>query len=151
LQSKQHFKPVFTHFLFTTACCLLAALSFIQCSSKKFDCSRIHNGTFHFYSKFSKTHYILLRQDSLQTEIDLTWKDTSYWKISWMSDCIYTAQYLYGGHWESEEQKQFVQQHLTVIQVQQLGEDYYIFKGTLDSLNSERSRIDTIWLHPKQQ
>lgn len=122
---------------------------FIQWCSVTVSCNDVQNGQFHFYGKDLGIHYLIIRKDSVQKEINLATHDTSFWKISWSGECIYTAKYLYGGGIKSEEQKNFLLNHTTVIQIQKTTPEYYIFKGALDSLTSKFSAIDTIWLKAK--
>ena len=75
--------------------------------------------------------------------------DTSYWKIKWLSDCTFSASYISGGPQQSEEEKDFLTHHQTVVQILEITPEYYIVEGSLDSVNSEMSIVDTIWIKGK--
>jgi len=85
----------------------------------------------------------------MQKEINLVTKDTSYWKVNWIDECTYTANYLSGGGMKSEEEQNFLRSHTTILQIMNSTPAFYIIKGSLDSLNSKMSIIDTVWIKPK--
>ncbi len=138
---KQH-KPTFLIVL------LLIVGLFTNWQSFTISCKELKNGQFHFYGKQSSVHYLIIRQDSIQKEVNLATKDTSCWKVGWIDECTYTANYLSGGM-KSEEEQNFLRSHITIIQIQKATRDFYIIKGSLDSLNSKMSMVDTVWRKPK--
>lgn len=75
--------------------------------------------------------------------------DTLYWKVKWLSDCTFAARFISGGTQQSEEEKEFLSQHQTVVQILKITPEYYIVEGSLDSVNSEMSIRDTIWIKGK--
>ncbi len=128
---------------------IVSGLLLIHWRSGKVSCKELRNGVFHFYGKQSKDYYIILRQDSLQREVNVATNDTSFWKVDWVDDCIFSLKYSSGGRNRSEEEKKFLLNHITVIQIQKITADYYVVKGSLDSLNSRFNLIDTVWMQPK--
>jgi hypothetical protein len=128
---------------------ILVGILFIQSSVVNVDCKKFRNGKFHFYGKQSSVHFLILRQDSIQREVNVYTNDTSYWKIKWVDHCTYTANYLSGGGIKFEKEKNFLLNHTTFIQIQKTTSDYYIVKGALDSLNSKLNVVDTVWLRVK--
>ena len=85
----------------------------------------------------------------MQKEVNVATNDTSYWKVDWIDDCTYTANYLFGGGMKSEDEQTFLRSHTTIIQIQKTTPDYYIIKGALDSLNSKMNVVDTVWMRAK--
>lgn len=75
--------------------------------------------------------------------------DTSYWKIKWLSDCTFSAKYLAGGPEKTDEEKDFLARHQTVVQILKISPTYYIVEGSLDSVDSDMSIVDTIWIKGK--
>ncbi|MCU7550898.1 hypothetical protein OCK74_17390 [Chitinophagaceae bacterium LB-8] len=122
---------------------------FIQCQSNSISCKDIKNGKFQFYSKRSGERYLVIRQDTLQKELNINTGDTSYWKVKWLSDCTFSATYLSGGPEKTEEEKDFLTRHQTVVQILKITPTYYIVEGSLDSINSDMSIVDTIWIKGK--
>ena len=137
--------PTFTFSLLV----ILAGVFHIQSQFENTDCKELKNGRFHFYGKQSNDHFLILRQDSLQREVNLSTNDTSYWRIGWIDECTYKANYISGGGIKSEEEKSFLQNHSTIIQIQKVTPDYYVVKGALDSLNSKLNIVDTVWIRAK--
>jgi hypothetical protein len=133
--------------IISLAILLLSFGLFIQWNPLKVSCKDFQNGQFHFYGKGS--HFLIIRKDSMQKEINLATQDTSFWKISWSDDCIYRAKYLYGGGNYSEEKKNLLRNHTTIIEIQKTTPEYYIFKASLDTLNSKYSLVDTVWVKAK--
>ncbi|MDB5199784.1 MAG: hypothetical protein JWO92_1747 [Chitinophagaceae bacterium] len=122
---------------------------FIQCHTSTKTCRDVKNGRFHFYGKELNKHYEIIRQDTLQKEVNLSTGDTSFWKVSWIDECTYTARYLFGGGEKSEEEKNFLLTHITFIQIQKATPKYYIVLGALDSLSSTFRIVDTVWMQAK--
>lgn len=122
---------------------------FIQCHFVDLSCKDLKNGQFHFYGKQSEAHFLIIRQDSLQKEVNLATKDTSFWKVFWIDECTYAANYLSGGGIKSEEEKNFLRSHTAIIQIQQATTGYYIIKSALDSLPSKLNVVDTVWMRAK--
>ncbi len=123
-----------------------ASLIFIRSEALDVSCEGLRNGQFYYYGKQSGEHFLILRQGSLQKEVNTVTKDTSYWSVAWINDCTYTASYLSGGGMKSNEEISFLRSHITIIQVQKVTTDYYIIKGALDSLNSRMYLVDTVWM-----
>jgi hypothetical protein len=69
--------------------------------------------------------------------------------VSWLNDCTFSAHYISGGQAKSDEEKDFLYNHKTVVQILKITPEYYIVEGSLDSLNSEMSIRDTIWIQGK--
>lgn len=128
---------------------IAAGLSFMQWHAVNVECKDLRNGRFHYYGKQSEVHFLILRQDSIQKEVNVATNDTSYWRVAWIDDCTYTANYLSGGGMKSEEEKSFLRSHTTIMQIQKTTADYYIVKGALDSLNSRMNVEDTVWMRAK--
>jgi hypothetical protein len=123
-------------------------LLLVQCHPRLTSCREVKNGQFHFYVKPSK-HFLIVRQDTLQKEIDLSTGDSSFWKIVWLNECTYAARYLSGSEIQSKEEKDFLTAHQILIQIQNVTPDFYVVKGFLDSLSSKTSSVDTIWMKNK--
>lgn len=143
LQKTNSHNPTLT-ILLTFLCGL-----FIQCHSNNIGCKDLKNGRFHFYGKHSEIHFLLIRQDSIQKEVNVVSNDTSYWKLKWINDCTYTANYLSGGGMKSEDEQKFLRSHTTIIEIQKATPEFYIIKGALDSLNSKMTVVDTVWMRAK--
>jgi hypothetical protein len=122
---------------------------FIQCHFVDLPCKDLKNGQFHFYGKQSEAHFLIIRQDSLQKEVNLATKDTSFWKVSWIDECTYAANYLSGGGIKSEEEKNFLRSHTAIVRIQKATTGYYIIKGALYSLTSKLNVVDTVWMRAK--
>jgi len=58
------------------------------------NCESIRNGIFHFYKNNDQYHAIVIKKDSLQTEINTNTYDTSYWRLAWVSSCEFTATFV---------------------------------------------------------
>lgn len=127
---------------------LMFALSNAESQSRAMTCKDIHNGQFYFYSNRTGDRYKIMRNGSQQTEINLTKKDTTRWKITWLTDCTCTAEYLSGGN-KSIEEKMFLAKHKSVAQFLKLTPSYYITKMAFDSIKAKFSSIDTTWMRPR--
>jgi len=96
-------------------------------------CRRFKNGEFDFHPK--GFHYHIIRQDSIQKEINLITNDTSLFRIKWLDECVYTAKDLRGEH-----------SRTIYMQILQTTPHYYIFKASAGSINDEYFKVDTMWV-----
>ena len=123
--------------------------AFMQTRLKKYDCQDVKNGQFYYYSKTSGINYVIIRKDTLQREINTSSGDTSYWRIKWLSNCIYSAKYISGGGINSQSYLEFLSKHKTIVEIQTVSENYYTVLLRLDSITYKPAMNDTIWLKKK--
>jgi hypothetical protein len=109
-------------------------------------CDKIKNGTFYFYPLRSQKEFVIIRDDSIQKEIDIKTSDTSFWKVEWVNNCHLNLKFIRSSQSMSNAKKSFFNSHITVVEVLDVTKDYYIFKGGLDSINNANILTDTMWL-----
>lgn len=113
------------------------------------DCSKIKHGQFFFYPEGGKFQFKLIRKDSLQLEIDLKTMDTSVWRVFWVDDCTLTNQFISSTKPIDAGFLDFVSNHKAYQQIEEIRNDYYLIKMSLDSINSSDYMRDTVWFKPK--
>jgi len=113
------------------------------------DCSIIKKGTFYFYPPDSSEPFQIIRKDSVQEEINMKTKDTSFWKINWSDDCFASLHLIRTTKKMEDDEKAFLFGHTTVMHVLSISNKYYIFKGGLDYLNSPFTIVDTVWFNKR--
>jgi hypothetical protein len=118
-------------------------------SEKSNDCNKVKYGTFYFYPANAQTGFVVIRRNSLQEEINLKTRDTSFWKIQWTSSCGFNLKFIRKSLAISVEEKVFYNSHLSVVEISKITKDYYVFKGGLDSLSGKGSMTDTLWFKAK--
>lgn len=134
----------------TLTCCvgitifLLAGTWSVSCRAKKQDCKSLKDGTFYFYPGGSNGEIKLIREDSIQQEINATSGDTAYWKINWTSDCSFISTFI-----KSTQFPGYATDRPITISILSITGDYYINKISIDSAGSSKSLTDTIWLKRK--
>lgn len=138
-----------TNYSLLTILLALLFIVFTDCQPRKQDCNSVKNGTFYFYPDRSNDRFTIIRQDNLQKEINLNTGDTSFWRIDWTTDCSFTAKYLYGGSLKSDKDKQFLNDHTTLVNILATTKEYFITKMSLDSISSPFTSTDTTWLTNK--
>ena len=114
------------------------------------DCKDVKKGVFYLYPSSLPKGFIILRNDSIQKEINIETKDTSFWKINWKNSCTFNLKFIRSTQAMPEEEKKFYNLHQPVINVLGVTKDYYIFKVGLDSINAAKVIIDTIWFKARQ-
>ena len=112
-------------------------------------CDSIKSGRFHIYSKNPTAHFILIRKDSLQTEINLNTGDTSFWKVEWTSDCNYNCKYISAVKEKSPEEEEFYKSSGVKFSITKITENYYLYDALFSSLLITKSYSDTVWLKEK--
>lgn len=126
--------------------CVVFLSSFSKFNSK---CPTVKNGTFHFYPKTKQTHYIIRRKDTLQTEIDLSAGDTTYWRINWIAECEFTCRFMSSTKLLSKEELDFCNNSTLKFTVSNVSKDYYTYDALFSYNNNSTSFSDTMWFHAK--
>jgi hypothetical protein len=110
------------------------------------DCNKVKDGTFYFYPADTQQGVHVLRQGSLQTEIDLKTNDTSFWKVNWLDDCTFRVEFIRKSQPLTSYEKNFFNSHTVVYNILAISKDYYLFRLGLDSISNADSKTDTLWL-----
>lgn len=112
-------------------------------------CSIVKNGRFHFYQDNGQYHSIVIRKDSLQTEVNLFTGDSSFWKILWVSDCQFISRFISSSKIKSQEELDFYKKSMITFNILKITEKYYTYEALFSSGNLSKSFNDTMWLIPK--
>lgn len=134
----------YINFLFTF---LFPIISLGQ--SKTLDCSSIRNGTFYFCPLNPQKKFTIIRENSIQKEIDIKTFDTSFWRVSWQSDCVFNLKFIRRSRLISEKEKIFLNSHSTTIKILNITRSYYVFKADVDLGTTVSTLTDTLWFKPK--
>ena len=132
-------------FLSFCICCFL----FLSFSKPKPKCNTVRNGTLHFYSNTGQAHSIVVRKDTLQTEINLSTGDTSYWRVNWISDCEFTSSFISSFKQKSKEELDFYNGSTLKFTISHVTKDYYTYDAVFTNKNYLRRFSDSMWLHPR--
>ena len=113
------------------------------------DCGSVKNGTFHFYKDNGRHHAIIVRRDSLQTEINTKTLDTSYWRVTWISDCEFTTTFISGTKARSQEDLDFYKQSTLKFKISNSSREFYTYHALFSYNNRSKIFSDTMWLQEK--
>jgi hypothetical protein len=91
-------------------------------------CSDIRNGVFYYFGKGSDGPETFIRKGALQREQVPAKKEIVLWEVEWLSDCIYALKYQSGAENHSEAEQKFLSKHLLVTEIQQVTENYLVFR-----------------------
>jgi hypothetical protein len=111
------------------------------------DCSKYKKGVFHLYAQTG--NYTLIRNDSLQIEVDKDAGDSSFWKIHWSSDCKYSLIFISGQRKVSGLQADMLQKTLVKISIVKATPDYYIYNAEAIYRGNTFPSSDTIWVRER--
>ena len=136
--------PFFSALLFVILMTVTSAQSLPD-----FDCTAIYTGRFFQYKKENQLYSTIVRQDSLQTEINTQTGDTSYWKIRWTDNCTFSCQYLSGLKSKSEQELDFYKQSILFFKIKTLEKDYYTYDAELKFNSQSNTFSDTLWRRTK--
>ena len=136
--------PFFSALLFVILMTVTSAQSLPD-----FDCTAIYTGRFFQYKKENQLYSTIVRQDSLQTEINTQTGDTSYWKIRWTDNCTFSCNYISGLKSKSKEELDFYNQSTLVFKVKTLNAEYYNYDAELKFKSQSMSFSDTLWRQRK--
>src|SRR5688572_4913717 len=98
------------------------------------ECESLRTGTFYFYPANSGKAFQINRGYFVQAEIDLSKKDSSFWRLDWDANCVYRQHYISRTNPISREDSIYYHSHFAVCQVLAVSKDYYTFKVGVDSL-----------------
>lgn len=113
-------------------------------------CKTIRKGRFHSYRAGTGAHTIILRTDSLQLEIRPGTKDTTFWKISWLSNCRFAAEYISGPGPRNAGELQQYRNTVLFYNIREITKDYYVGTTTIRGADGSNSYLtDTTWLRAR--
>jgi hypothetical protein len=115
----------------------------------KSPCESVKQGIFHFYQDNGKYHSVVIRKDSIQTEVNLTTGDSTCWKISWISDCEFKCSFISGSKIKTQQEIDFYKTSILKFNIIKTTKEYYIYDASLTVGNDAKHFTDTMWLHPK--
>jgi len=118
-------------------------------SSSDFDCTSIRTGIFFQYKNGNQLYSTVIRQDTLQTEINTQTGDTSYWKIRWTDNCTFSCNYISGFKSKSKEELNFYNQSTLFFKVKTLNDEYYNYDAELKFKSQSIFFSDTLWRQKK--
>lgn len=127
---------------------LFPLLAFTQSVSST-ACHRVRNGTFYFYPTGNPKGFTVIRRGAVQTEIDHSTGDTTFWNVNWKSACILELKFIRKSRSLSSDDDDFFKSHIAVVEVLRSEKKYYLFNGGLDSISNTKFVNDTMWLKPK--
>jgi len=113
------------------------------------DCSKVKNGTFYFYPTHTHINFIIVRSDSIQREFSENLGDTSYWKIKWQDDCLFSMKFIRKGGKMSKSDSIFFNSHTALSRIISVTKDYYTCMGGLDEIPATNTAVDTLWFKPR--
>ncbi|ANH80063.1 hypothetical protein A8C56_02855 [Niabella ginsenosidivorans] len=112
------------------------------------ECTEVRNGKFYFYPQNSRQSFLIIRNSSLQREINVATNDTSYWKVRWKSPCMFDLIFLRTTKVLPAEEMKFYKLNFISAQILKVTKDYYIFKGGINGLDVN-AVTDTMWLRKR--
>ncbi len=134
---------IFTKFISLLSVFFLSGLSFSFAQSDKVDCKTIKDGVFYAYSNYEGS-VITIRSGARQQQVKEQ-SDTTTWKVSWISNCVYSLQ-LESGFKSDKALAALYKKHKRIINVTGVTEDYYLYKSYMDNITDADLPSDTMWL-----
>ncbi len=113
------------------------------------DCNTLRVGQFHSYTK-KGDHIQITRIDGIQQDVNMSTKDTTYWKIDWLGNCRFAASYLSGAGPKNETEKRLYENTILYFDIKEIADDYYVGTTTVKAPNGNSVFTDTTWLIQKK-
>lgn len=127
---------------------LLVPMILIGEHRKGINCNKSRNGNFFYYR--AEKSYSVIREGSKQLEIDLSTGDTTFLEVTWLNDCMLNLKTLGSTAHLTQDEDMFFRSHPVNIEILNVTEDYYTFKGAgVDPSLAKYVIEDTIWFKPK--
>jgi len=132
----------------------LAAISicfhFVSCLNSSDRCAKLKEGTFYYYSPDHENDGLIIRKDSLQSEINRKTGDTSYWRIKWITDCQFSSHYLSGIKFASRGDEYFYKTSTVTFTIGAITKDYFLYDALFENEYARKKYSDTCWLHERK-
>jgi len=116
------------------------------CRDNRKECRIAQTGTFYYYPRNTNRQFRIIRTANLQTEIDLATGDSSFWRISWKSECNFSVSFIRNTRVMSEKEREFYLSHVLNCKILTIAPTYYIFKAIAEPSAGFKPVTDTIWL-----
>lgn len=124
---------------------LIGIVCIYSCKNYKINCSKIKTGIFVQYSKINNKTFVIERNDTLQTEKDLTSGQILINKIKWISPCSYLLTPVETNNLTKDNTTEFFKANPIKIDIVEVKNTYYIFSSRIDSANKSLFIRDTIF------
>jgi hypothetical protein len=113
-------------------------------------CDKYKNGRFYLYSP--ATFYTIIRQDTMQLEIDKKSGDSTWWKVKWVSPCTYLLKFISSTEKMDDRRAEFFTNTLIKVSIVKTTPGYYIYdaQGTWHDIQLPASS-DTIWMQERNK
>ncbi|MFA6059622.1 MAG: hypothetical protein WC756_15555 [Taibaiella sp.] len=109
------------------------------------DCHVAKSGKFIYHPQKSKQRFLIIRNDSIQKEVNLDTRDTSLWQVNW-EQCVLKLKFLRNTKPMSNEELQFYKTHTATITILYTTKDYYVFQAGVTEQKRSKSTTDTMWV-----
>jgi hypothetical protein len=123
-----------TTFILFSALILISGCIF----SQKNDCSSFKKGKFELVDEQHSLHYLVERDDSIQTETNVKTGQISSFKIKWLNKCEYQLEMISG----SNQAMEFYKGKKLIVNIVETYPDGYKFSTQLEG--DERIRYQTL-------
>ena len=129
---------------------ILICFYFVACSNSSNRCAKVKEGIFYYYSPDHENDMLIIRKDSLQSEINRKTGDTSYWRIKWITDCQFSSHYLSGKKFTSKADEYFYKTSTVTFTIGIITKDYFLYDGLFENPFARKKYSDTCWLHERK-
>ena len=109
----------------------------------------LKSGIYYSYPSDGTAPYMFIRNGNIQIEKRINKPDSIVWKIEWKNDNTYTLEFVSSNMELPKKTLSVLRKNKMIYRVGVTTEDYYTYKGYLNTTNSMQIQSDTIWLTPK--
>lgn len=119
---------------------------FASCEQKVLDCRTLKNGKFLYHWKFGKegVSYLIMREDSLQWEINQKTRDTSTYLVRWKGECSYDLYFQKNSNDSINLHRKKSDSLPVKTEILAITDNYYLFKAQQADLAF--ALTDTLWI-----
>ncbi|RYZ24948.1 MAG: hypothetical protein EOO10_19520 [Chitinophagaceae bacterium] len=127
---------------------IVVAFVFAACNSSRYAGRNLKSGTFHFYTP-EQVHFLILKKDTLNAEVNIQTGDTSYWHVQWLDDSTYNSTFIRKTNPDTGMRQQFNLEAKTQIHIKAVRPAYYLFESLSTYKDKTYTYADTVWFQPK--
>ena len=98
-------------------------------------CEQFHTGKFSCRSEPDGVEYLVTRNDSIQTEHDLSTGKIVNMKVKWTSPCSYELTFLSTNEFVTDPSQEYSKTHPLKVKIIKRTNNYYIYSATMAGVN----------------
>ena len=118
--------------------------------SQTITCADVKNGVFVYFSRADGSESTYTRNGEIQKEVIPARHETILWDVEWVDNCSYFLKYNSGMEERPKDEQSIYKKHKILTQIQQVTNDYYVYRTSFDKASNPTLMNDTLWIRQRR-